>query len=206
MSEINLQKLVWQTADTISATGKSPTVSLIAQSLNQPPASVAPFLATWRKKARQLQAKKVKDEMTEAFAFISELTQPLGQQNNQKTGENSIKAGEIPEKTNLPPVITPENDEIELEPQEVNNFLSEEDLLAEDLAEIAARAEKKAQYMAAAEIVLTQQMYRHYRKTKQFSDPEIDKQVKNAITMTQAEWEEEMANFSLTAILKRYGK
>ncbi len=167
---------------------------------------MAPFLATWRKKARQLQAKKVKDEMTEAFAFISELTQPLGQQNNQKTGENSIKAGEIPEKNNLPPVITPENDEIELEPQEVNNFLSEEDLLAEDLAEIAARAEKKAQYMAAAEIVLTQQMYRHYRKTKQFSDPEIDKQVKNAITMTQAEWEEEMANFSLTAILKRYGK
>ena len=78
--------------------------------------------------------------------------------------------------------------------------------IPDPMAEIGARADKKAQYMAAGEIVLTQELYRHYRKTAKFSDPDVQKQVDEARSRTADDWEEETENFSPAAMLARFGK
>ena len=74
------------------------------------------------------------------------------------------------------------------------------------VAEMAATADKNAQYLAAGETVLTQELYRHYRKTQQFGDPELQRMVDEANQKTADVWEEELENFSPAAILARFGK
>ena len=78
--------------------------------------------------------------------------------------------------------------------------------IPDPMAEMAARADKKAQYMAAGELVLTEELYRYYRKTAQFSDPEVQKQVDEARSRTADDWEKETENFSPAAMLARFGK
>ena len=66
-------------------------------------------------------------------------------------------------------------------------------------------ADKKVQYMAAGELILIQQLYRHYQKTRQFSDPDVQKQVDEALSQTAAQWKDETENFSLEAMLASFG-
>jgi hypothetical protein len=60
--------------------------------------------------------------------------------------------------------------------------------------------------MAAAELVLTQKLYRYYRNTEDFSQPEVKQEVEKAMAETAQDWEDDIQNFSPAVILKKYGK
>ena len=92
--------------------------------------------------------------------------------------------------------------EVDIEKQK----LLEESTDPDYVEEMVERADRKAQYMAAAEVVLTQELYRYYRNTQRFSQKEIKKQVENALQETDADWEDDIQNFSPAVILKKYGK
>ena len=187
MSEKYLKYIVWQAADQILESGQYPTLDLVAKKISQNPEEISSTFAEWKQTNLKSQVTKAQKQMLDAFNLLAniaasayanaELTEPENEQTTQHS-DNGM-------------------------PQENGQ---ENGKIPDHVAEMAARADKKAQYMAGGELVLTQQLYRHYRKTQHFSELEVQKQVDMAMEETAEDWEEEIENFSPAAMLEKFAK
>ena len=178
MDEPNLHQLVFQAAQEILAEGKYPTIDLICQKLRLNPQEVSDVLEI-QPSSDQL------DNMPSSEVDILEALTLINRLKEEQNGNNGDQ-----------------KDEVDTDKQK----LLEEAKNPDYVSEMVERADRKAQYMAAAEVVLTQELYRYYRNTQRFSQTEIKKQVENALQETDADWEDDIQNFSPAVILKKYGK
>ena len=181
MGEPNLHQLVFQAAQEILAEGKYPTINLICERLGlnrQEISDVLDIQPSSHNETEAIPASQV--EILEALTLMNRLRKNTQQSDNQEESGFDFDFDE--------------------------NQLLENAQNPDYVAQMVQRVDQKAQYMAAAEVVLTQQLYRHYRNTQKFSQPEIKKQVENALQETEADWEGDIQNFSPAAILKKYGK
>lgn len=178
MDEPNLHQLVFQAAKEILAEGKYPTIDLICQRLRLNPQEISTVLDIKPSSESSDNRPSSEAEMLEALTLINRLKE-------HQIGKNSHNQSEL------------ENNK---------EKLLEEAKNPDYVAEMIARADRKAQYMAAAELVLTQELYRYYRNTQRFSQTEVKEEVEKALQETDADWEDDIQNFSPAAILKKYGK
>jgi hypothetical protein len=153
MADQQLKDLVWQTADSILASGEYPTRDLICSKLNKSAREVSPLFAEWK-------------------AANPKAALEVSHRAETSTSSKKARTEDVPD----------------------------------PIAEMAALADKKAQYIAAGEEILTQKLYRHYRNTRQFSDPQLQQAVDEALKETSEALEEEIENFSPAALLAKYGK
>lgn len=185
MSNLNLHQLVFQAAQEILAEGKYPTIDLICQRLKLNPQEISSVLDIEPSNSAE-SVSFSETEMLEALMLINRLKERKMEQNNNNNN----------------------NIEIETETQtdfEVDSVLEEPEN-PDYVSEMVSRADRKAQYMAAAELVLTQELYRYYRNTQRFSETEVKKEVEKALADTNTDWENDTQNFSPAVILKKYGK
>lgn len=183
MGAKNLHNLVFEAAKEILANGQYPTIDLICQKLGLNPTEIENVLSIKPSPQPQSDVQTKQQEMVEALTLLAKLDIIREQQseiltNNNKNTQSLTDSADLEDKESLP----------------------------NHVKEMAARADKKAQYMAAAELVLTQELYRYYRQTQRFSQPEIKKEVENALQNTEDSWEDDIQNFSPAVILKKYGK
>lgn len=183
MSEKDLHQLVFQAAKEILASGKYPTIDLICEKLGLNSTEVETILSIQPQPKTKPELSTKKQEMLEALTLLAKLDITENPQaditkNQEKKNENITDSEQVEDTDNID--------------NHVNTM--------------AQRADKKAQYMAAAEVVLTQELYRYYRQTQRFSRPEIQKEVEAAMKDTEESWEDDIENFSPAVILKKYGK
>lgn len=177
----NLHELVFQTAKEILANGQYPTMDLICQKLKLTPNDIQAVLINKpeEKQTNTPKNQEISNEMLEAINLLASLS------------------------------VSHEK-EVEISHDSHNNsnsdVLEDEQNLPNHVAEMATRADRKAQYMAGGELVLTQKLYRYYRETQNFSESEIKKEVEAAMEQTKDAWEDDIENFSPAAMLKKYGK
>ncbi len=187
MSESEIKKLVWQTADEILVTGIYPNVDLIAQKLSQDKIEIAAFFEAWKQSHPLEELTNMNKEILDTvlrLANIAANAKLESESNHQLNNNQKIEVEKLPEK----------------------NINTEKKQIPNRVDEIAAKADKKAQYMAGGEIVLTEQLYRFYRKTQQFTEAEIKAQVEATMAETEEDWSEDIENFSPAAMLKKFGK
>jgi hypothetical protein len=184
MGAKNLHNLVFEAAKEILANGQYPTIDLICKKLGLNPTEIENVLSIKPLPQPQSDVQTKQQEMVEALTLLTKLDIMREQQTDVIT-ENKTN--------NTDAIANSENTE-------------DEEILPNHVKEMAARADKKAQYMAAAELVLTQELYRYYRQTQRFSQPEIRKEVENALQNTEDSWEDDIQNFSPAVILKKYSK
>ncbi len=184
MVQPSLHKLVFQAAKEILAEGKYPTMDLICDRLNLNPQQINDGLdiSSSPNSNESSEIPNAEIEILEALTLINRLQEEEINQNTQQ-------------------II----DEVEVEVEEEENF-EQPNHNEESIEELVEKVDRKAQYMAAAEAVLTQELYRYYRNTHKFSVADVKHQVENALLETQSDWEDDIQNFSPAVILKKYGK
>ena len=178
MDEPNLHQLVFQAAKEILAEGQYPTIDLICQRLRLNPQEISNVLDLKPSAHGSDNSQSSEAEMLEALTLINRLKESQIGENNHQQAEVDFDQQKLLEEAKNPDYV----------------------------AEMVARADRKAQYMAAAELVLTQQLYRYYRNTQRFSQTQVKKEVEKALEQTNTDWEDDIQNFSPAAILKKYGK
>jgi hypothetical protein len=184
MSKNNLHQLVFQAAKEILASGQYPTIDLICEKLGLNSTEIESILSIKPQPKIKSELPTKKQEMIEALTLLAKLDITENQQADITTNQD-------------------ENNETITDSEQVKDVDNNLDNHVKTMAE---RADKKAQYMAAAEVVLTQELYRYYRQTHRFSRPEIQKEVESALKDTEESWEDDIENFSPAVILKKYGK
>ena len=183
MSELSLSQLVFQAAKQILQDGQYPTIDLICEKLGKSSTEINNLLSETSVSQPQPQEQQKQQEVLDTFTLLARLSL------------NQEQEADITTTNNNNPETIPES-----------NLQENEDHIPDHIAEMAARADRKAQYMAAGELVLTQKLYRYYRQTQHFSQTEVKQEVEAAMRETEEAWEDDIQNFSPAAMLKKYGK
>lgn len=178
MSELSLSQLVFQAAKQILEDGQYPTIDLICEKLGKSSTEIKNLLSE-----NSVSQPPEQQEVLDTFTLLARLSL------------NQEQEADITSTNDHNPETIPESD-----------LQENEEHIHDHIAEMAARADRKAQYMAAGELVLTQKLYRYYRQTQHFSQTEVKQEVEAAMQETEAAWEDDIQNFSPAAMLKKYGK
>lgn len=191
MKQQNLHQLIFQAAKEILAEGKYPTIELICEKLKLNPTQIKTILqessqpeinvkATHTKQVEsEIELQPEEKEMLQALTILARLN-VNSEDNNHNHQQKNISDSEVLD--------------------------DDQAQMPDHVAQMAARVDKKAQYMAGGELVLTQQLYRYYREVQDFSEPEVQQQVEAAMQETENVWEDDIQNFSPAAMLKKYAK